>query len=58
MFLLLFVEHPLHLFVKSVVFFCFYVRPFVHAYCMVILRAEKMEEGGGMQYMNPLVKQD
>ncbi len=40
-------------------FFCFYVRPFVRARCTVILRAEKMkEEGGGMQYMSPLVKQD
>lgn len=59
MFLLLFVKHLLHLFVKSIVLFCFYVHPFVHACCMVILKAEKMkEEGRRMQYMSLLVKQD
>jgi hypothetical protein len=34
-------------FVKSIVFFCFYVHPFVHARCIVILKVEKMKEEGG-----------
>jgi len=40
------------------VFFCFCVRSFVHIRCTIILRSEKMEEGGGMQYINPLVKRN